>query len=152
MENEKFWYYVVNDTTTTGIYTLNLHNELTIWFKAIRQVIATVASTTPAKPPWGWPTAQCQAIRQALAAGASPTSEKPPWVWPTAQCPAIWQALAAGASPTPEPERKSTRLNYNHKRNTYAVLRLTKKKHVRHVLLKIDNKQTRTIPTQHSTT
>src|SRR5256885_10509758 len=96
-------FFFFNDTATTEIYTLSLHDALPIFFvsKPRRSRISVVAAGRDRTPP-----AQC-----------------------SANC--VDHFRYAGLRPAlrPQADRKSTRLNSSHLVISYAVFCLKKKKH-----------------------
>src|SRR2546422_5604702 len=93
-----FFFFFFNDTATTEIYTLSLHDALPIW---------------PGPPPAraaGRPTP----VRRRAARGTRSRRAAP--------------IPAAPDCPTPARDRKSTRLNSSHGYISYAVFCLKKKK------------------------
>src|SRR3712207_7391849 len=101
-----FIFFFFNDTATTEIYTLSLHDALPI-------------STQGGKPPSRWrpPTgAQLRRIRR----GARTRSQRDH----ADGCP----SRMPGTCRLPKTDRKSTRLNSSHANISYAVFCLKKKK------------------------
>src|SRR3712207_8761017 len=103
-------FFFFNDTATTEIYTLSLHDALPIWRRA---------AAAPRRSPPG-PGRGCGGRRRTAGWGsrraASPGGT----------------AAAATGSPT---DRKSTRLNSSHANISYAVFCLKKKKKIEHHIL-----------------
>src|SRR3712207_8771784 len=99
--------FFFNDTATTEIYTLSLHDALPIWMsgKAL-----------------SWATAFNQACVRGGANSGSSSGSRPQ----TTSCfPPVRRAAARKWS-----DRKSTRLNSSHANISYAVFCLKKKKHL----------------------
>src|SRR5258707_8687257 len=100
------FFFFFNDTATTEIYTLSLHDALPI---------STHSRTIP-RPPAADPT-QCACARISGSASEGATARP--------------HRLKAGtstmSSPTKHTDRKSTRLNSSHANISYAVFCLKKK-------------------------
>src|SRR2546430_11301996 len=92
--------FFFNDTATTEIYTLSLHDALPIYARAARGPCA------------------------ALAALVSPLQRDPLGAAHRDRDTGGGETLRAGTK-----DRKSTRLNSSHSQNSYAVFCLKKKKH-----------------------
>src|SRR3712207_7088513 len=101
-------FFFFNDTATTEIYTLSLHDALPICGKAARGV----SEQTPPLAPW--PFGPCPGGHTGWASPPAPHS------------PALQLGLRRAAAP--EGDRKSTRLNSSHANISYAVFCLKKKK------------------------
>src|SRR3712207_8405854 len=96
-------YFFFNDTATTEIYTLSLHDALPICTATTPTSLAT------------WPTSTTRLERGGRRESTAPSCSAPearrgPW----------WQG-----------DRKSTRLNSSHANNSYAVFCLKKKNLIR---------------------
>src|SRR3712207_7959659 len=91
-------FFFFNDTATTEIYTLSLHDALPIWASVRTSVIIT------------WPTGTPASVDDVCTAAASPA------------------APSQTKSATKTRDRKSTRLNSSHANISYAVFCLKKKK------------------------
>src|SRR3989442_10833052 len=109
-----FFLFFFNDTATTEIYTLSLHDALPIWFSpplwtSTRQVVQD--ALPPQSCGSGKPSVSA-AFRIEVFGATSPL--KP------------WGGRAEHLDP--EGDRKSTRLNSSHVRISYAVFCLKKKK------------------------
>src|SRR3712207_8907049 len=92
-------FFFFNDTATTEIYTLSLHDALPIWW----------TPTTPRCPTW--------------SSGSSATSATP-----TSRSSSARRSTATTTAPSRGADRKSTRLNSSHANISYAVFCLKKKK------------------------
>src|SRR5256885_14883655 len=101
-----FFFFFFNDTATTEIYTLSLHDALPILLRA-----SELGSRARSRP-------------QLLARGELQLQWRPSHQ-PADQC----QSNAWG-SPVEELDRKSTRLNSSHLVISYAVFCLKKKKKI----------------------
>src|SRR3712207_9196935 len=99
-ESSQYYVFFFNDTATTEIYTLSLHDALPIWS----------ARRPPVKPVPNSRCASSPSSSSALAARAG----GPPWTKDGGR------AIAR--------DRKSTRLNSSHANISYAVFCLKKKK------------------------
>src|SRR5256885_12854931 len=95
-----FLFFFFNDTATTEIYTLSLHDALPIWGAGIRR---------------GGAPAPGGGTRGPLRPGRSPGHRKP-------------GSHPSRATRRLDPDRKSTRLNSSHLVISYAVFCLKKKK------------------------
>src|SRR3712207_6890595 len=105
-------FFFFNDTATTEIYTLSLHDALPIF--AVGAVVGAAVATTGR-------TDAAMARRSAATAGyRSASSSKSPI-----------STSEAGTTPGHSVDRKSTRLNSSHANISYAVFCLKKKKHNR---------------------
>src|SRR3712207_9525746 len=92
--------FFFNDTATTEIYTLSLHDALPIWLAGDTEpLIRTTASRLPSP-----------ADRRGGLTGSACRRTVPPW------------------RPGRQRDRKSTRLNSSHANISYAVFCLKKKK------------------------
>src|SRR2546429_4982661 len=98
------FFFFFNDTATTEIYTLSLHDALPIWA-------------------WRLGRALMGAILQPAALARHRATAAQPNRTGTAGA-----ALARSAAQGPLPDRKSTRLNSSHGYISYAVFCLKKKK------------------------
>src|SRR5256885_8544477 len=98
-----FFFFFFNDTATTEIYTLSLHDALPI-------------------SKWSGRRSSRGCSRRAAASSTSTCAPSPP-----CNCRCAGAARAA-ASPSPRADRKSTRLNSSHLVISYAVFCLKKKK------------------------
>src|SRR3712207_8189768 len=103
-------FFFFNDTATTEIYTLSLHDALPIW------------SETPTRR--GRSTSTRRASRKG-SSGATPTRGSPP------STNGVRTTRKPSASPK---DRKSTRLNSSHANISYAVFCLKKKKRYNRLL------------------
>src|SRR5258708_28327723 len=92
------FFFFFNDTATTEIYTLSLHDALPIWCHCRSSNRGATATTRAWEPCCGWWNICC--------CGATTPSDRE---WPA-------------------PDRKSTRLNSSHQIISYAVFCLKKKK------------------------
>src|SRR3712207_7931992 len=92
-------FFFFNDTATTEIYTLSLHDALPICLRCLDAAAIPSASTPPSATPTSTPSHARSAPSHAPAAAANFTS----------------------------PDRKSTRLNSSHANISYAVFCLKKK-------------------------
>src|SRR5256885_3988217 len=99
-----FFFFFFNDTATTEIYTLSLHDALPIW---LSRGAATHNPLVPGSNPGG-PIEHCTAPRK-------------PHGYAGRAC--------RGCPSCPWRDRKSTRLNSSHLVISYAVFCLKKKKH-----------------------
>src|SRR3712207_7798008 len=97
-------YFFFNDTATTEIYTLSLHDALPI---SVQCMQAMETDTSP-----GWPSLRVMTRRRTMPHGTS--------------C-SFLQATAQ-ALHSMQRDRKSTRLNSSHANISYAVFCLKKKK------------------------
>src|SRR3712207_7917607 len=95
-------FFFFNDTATTEIYTLSLHDALPIWMASARQIAAPM----PRVPP--------------VIKATRPSSLLPARVTLVASCVVAIR------------DRKSTRLNSSHANISYAVFCLKKKKKKAH--------------------
>src|SRR3712207_8732152 len=103
-----FTFFFFNDTATTEIYTLSLHDALPI----------------------------SSSLRRATSSGVAPEGAKPVEVF-TKSAPldaTIWVASRFILSERYAVDRKSTRLNSSHANISYAVFCLKKKKMTTHTL------------------
>src|SRR5258705_9683455 len=107
------FFFFFNDTATTEIYTLSLHDALPI------------CSGTSARPPSRrrWSCSSPRATRPARRPSA-PASRKQGWTTVTASTTRSKQLVSSFAAT----DRKSTRLNSSHLGISYAVFCLKKKK------------------------
>src|SRR3712207_7143555 len=96
-------FFFFNDTATTEIYTLSLHDALPIW--------SSRRATKPRTRALGW-----------SSHGASSTTSS------TGRDPAARLSRPRTAAETSRRDRKSTRLNSSHANISYAVFCLKKKK------------------------
>src|SRR2546430_12017766 len=100
------FFFFFNDTATTEIYTLSLHDALPIWAsRAARTISCSGAS---------WPSA--------MFSRTDVAKRKLSWKTMEAAC---W----SGSAGSRRRDRESTRLDSSHSQNSYAVLCLEKKKH-----------------------
>src|SRR2546430_8376320 len=95
-----FFFFFFNDTATTEIYTLSLHDALPIW---------------------------CRRGRACLLDGAGSSRSGRPKPRQSVRCPA---GGGCGVSGGLRRDRKSTRLNSSHSQISYAVFCLKKKKKI----------------------
>src|SRR3712207_6710831 len=102
-------FFFFNDTATTEIYTLSLHDALPIWQGRGRR-----------RPPPG------RARRAGGDRGRRRPIESPR---PPGACPG--RGGAAGGARPPARDRKSKRLNSRHANISYAVFCLKKKKRIK---------------------
>src|SRR3712207_7309359 len=106
-------YFFVNDTATTEIYTLSLHDALPISFH------------------WPWPSPV-----STLSPVASPGLLDLKWLATTVKAsPSATNVCACGSRAL---DRKSTRLNSSHANISYAVFCLIKKKHLSSMSHRLD--------------
>src|SRR3712207_8485769 len=98
-----FFFFFFNDTATTEIYTLSLHDALPISVKTFDELFAELSEKAATRPAGSGTVA-------ALDAGVHAQGKK----------------LLEEAG---EVDRKSTRLNSSHANISYAVFCLKKKKH-----------------------
>src|SRR3712207_7256133 len=101
-------FFFFNDTATTEIYTLSLHDALPIFILAL----FTLSNSSDAF-----------LLRRATEAGVS-----------EAVIPLLWAALHVSKVASSILDRKSTRLNSSHANISYAVFCLKKKKKEHHIL------------------
>src|SRR3989442_8882989 len=101
-------FFFFNDTATTEIYTLSLHDALPISFPSWRSLQTMLAPSTRGN---------VKPVAEALALGVLPL-----------QC-------GHGRNVGTHGDRKSTRLNSSHVRISYAVFCLKKKKELMHIFL-----------------
>src|SRR2546422_10809887 len=92
-------FFFFNDTATTEIYTLSLHDALPISYRTLGRMRGKPTSSMPGED-------SCRCQTHAFM-GSQPV---------------------ARAAPSPPPDRKSTRLNSSHGYISYAVFCLKKKK------------------------
>src|SRR3712207_7527848 len=97
-------FFFFNDTATTEIYTLSLHDALPIWFVPRKGRTKLIRLSPGRGPP--------QSSKPAMKAGASRT---------------VLEGPHRGTIHA-YPDRKSTRLNSSHANISYAVFCLKKKK------------------------
>src|SRR3712207_8521019 len=98
-------FFFFNDTATTEIYTLSLHDALPIWLinQAPRSAVPSCCTVD---------------LRDPSVAAAQPAAG-----------PGHWSRISSRASRAKDsPDRKSTRLNSSHANISYAVFCLKKKK------------------------
>src|SRR3712207_7173863 len=106
--------FFFNDTATTEIYTLSLHDALPIW------TISRCAAATATPPCWStWPPAGRSTCHQPLVVKAQQRAAGD----------GEWLVIRVGQ------DRKSTRLNSSHANISYAVFCLKKKKKLKHTKL-----------------
>src|SRR2546426_8461939 len=98
------FFFFFNDTATTEIYTLSLHDALPIWETALTWIGAL----------WDTSRMNCGALVSALAAVSCAHVGSYVWV--------------DDYKPAADADRKSTRLNSSHLVISYAVFCLKKKK------------------------
>src|SRR3712207_7118944 len=102
------YFFFFNDTATTEIYTLSLHDALPIWRTFADSLAGTEALATYRPLPF-----------RGRDGGAAPEPADGV-VWEQARMPG-WRRVATA-------DRKSTRLNSSHANISYAVFCLKKKK------------------------
>src|SRR3712207_8572969 len=98
-----FFFFFFNDTATTEIYTLSLHDALPIFVSVEQSCPATFTFE---------PSSRSATVLIAVKTGATTTSQ--------------WLAFDTSGFNS---DRKSTRLNSSHANISYAVFCLKKKKH-----------------------
>src|SRR2546430_7438021 len=94
-----FLFFFFNDTATTEIYTLSLHDALPIFAQRAQQTVRRRPSISATTLVFGW-TERCKSHKTVLPG------------WPSSD----------------NQDRKSTRLNSSHSQISYAVFCLKKKK------------------------
>src|SRR3712207_9204517 len=104
---ESIFFFFFNDTATTEIYTLSLHDALPI---SLRMV--AICACVPASRDAGTPCKPCNRTRRRLG---------------------VRRGYAPGRPPTRD--RKSTRLNSSHANISYAVFCLKKKKQIKFITM-----------------
>src|SRR2546421_10429663 len=105
------FFFFFNDTATTEIYTLSLHDALPISRDCDR---ASPSAASPASPSV-WRTVRSSSCRSAPST--------------TQSCATQSSAPRTSGCRTRRTDRKSTRLNSSHDQISYAVFCLKKKKH-----------------------
>src|SRR3712207_9431385 len=104
--DDRFSFFFFNDTATTEIYTLSLHDALPIYDREVHRVL--------------------RGLLERLQVHVAHDADHGV---PRARAAERAQPLPERALPLPVADRKSTRLNSSHANISYAVFCLKKKKH-----------------------